>query len=291
MDKYSKEIKFHLPGLFRFFKVYETIINLYETRRKVFKDNLTIGSIYGSPGYHIWNGGRLMQVSNQRNELEYIKDFMASHNIPSRFTFTNCLIEEKHLFDTMCNDTTELFHSELNEIICNSPILEKYLRENYPKYSFISSTTKRLTELDDINAEYSNDYKLIVLDYKFNNNFEILKDLKDTSKLEILCNAVCFPNCPKRLEHYRLISQAQIENNNSLMPVCEATGFTFDKAKKMPHFVSIENINKYIDYGVTNFKLEGRTNHPLDLVEILLYYLIKEDFKDEVRAILHKIVW
>lgn len=291
MDKYSREIKFHLPGLFRFFKVYETLLTLYEVKREVFKDNVTIGSIYGSPGYHIWNGGRLMQVSIQRNELENIKAFMEHHRIPTRFTFTNCLIEEKHLYDTLCNDTTSLFHTELNEIICNSEILENYLRTNYPKYSFISSTTKRLTSVEDINKECENNYTLLVLDYKYNNNYEILKDIKDTSKLEILCNAVCFPDCPRRLEHYKLISQAQLENNAALMPACEATEFTFDKAKRMPHFVSLESINKYIEYGITNFKLEGRTNHPLDLIEILLYYLIKEEDKYEVRALLQKIVW
>ena len=36
--------------------------------------------------------------------------------------------------------------------------------------------------------------------------------------------------------------------------------------------------------GFKNFKLEGRTTHSLDLIEILIFYLIKEEFALEVRA-------
>lgn len=291
MDKYLKPIKFHLPGLFRFFKIYETLITLYKTTPELFKDNIIIGSVYGAPGFHIWNGGRIINSMIQRNELEDIKQFMEQANIPVRLTFTNCLIEEKHLNDTFCNATTELFHTELNEIICNSEVLENYLRTNYPKYSFISSTTKVITSIEDIKKELSKDYKLTVLDYKYNNDYKVLENFEDPSKIEILCNSVCFPDCPLRAEHYKIVARAQLENNVSITPFCETTNFTFDKAKKMPHFVTVESINEYTKYGVENFKLDGRSKHPLDLIEILLYYLIKEEDKYEVRALLQKVVW
>jgi len=43
---------------------------------------------------------------------------------------------------------TEICENELNEIVINSPILEDYLRDKYPKYKFISSTTKCLTDIN-----------------------------------------------------------------------------------------------------------------------------------------------
>ena len=56
--------------------------------------------------------------------------------------------------------------------------------------------------------------------------------------------------------------------------------------------ISIEDIeNIYLPMDFTNFKLEGRTTHPLDLIEILLYYLIKEEYQPEVRDLLQISIW
>lgn len=291
MDKYIKPIHFHLPGIFEYTKIYESIVTLYTYRNNIFKENALIGSIYGSPGMHIWNGGRYVPQIKTLSEIEYIKNFMSEAQIPIRLTFTNCLIEEKHLDDTICNTTTELLHSPLNEILCNSQILETYLREKYPNYSFVSSTTKVLVSDNALNNEINKDYKLIVLDYSLNNNFNKLSKLKNKDKLEVLCNAVCLPNCPKRAEHYKNISSIQLKNDpNNLFP-CDMAFSTFDVAMKHPHFISDKSINKYIKAGFSNFKLEGRTTNPLDLIEILLYYLIKEEYKPEIRTLLQKIVW
>lgn len=49
MDSYNKEVIFHLPGLFRLTKIYEMLLRGYEENPGVFKDNVKIGSIYGSP--------------------------------------------------------------------------------------------------------------------------------------------------------------------------------------------------------------------------------------------------
>jgi hypothetical protein len=61
---------------------------------------------------------------------------------------------------------------------------------------------------------------------------------------------------------------------------------------KQANFISVEDINNiYSPMGFSNFKLEGRTAHPLDLIEVLLYYLIKEEYKTEVRSHLQSTVW
>lgn len=291
MDKYNKKAYFHLPGVFEFEKIYDCLTSLYVYRREIFKDNLEIGSIYGCPGYHIWNGGRYVTGHKTVEDLERIKTFMSNANISVRFTYTNCLITEEHTNDTLCNITTSLFHDEHNDILCNSEILEKYLREKYPKYSFISSTTKRLLDIEDVNKETTRDYKLVVLDYALNKDFKTLKKIKHKEKIEILCNAVCMPNCPRRKEHYYQISKAQLNNDPRELLVCNDAANSLDKAMLKPHFISVNDINKYLKLGFRHFKLEGRATHPLDLVEILLYYLIKDEYKMEIRGILQTVVW
>ena len=293
MDSYNKEVIFHLPGLFRFSGGYQTFLQLINENPDRLKDNVKIGSIFGSPQC-IWNGGRLMTSFIEKGELESIRDYMKIYNIPARFTFTNCLLEEKHIYDTTGNLLLEIFNTGNNEIICNTEVLENYIREKYgDRYKYISSTTKRLTDPETQKKEIEKDYYLIVLDYNHNKDFEFLQSLEHKEKCEILCNAVCKPNCPMRVKHYQAIAKSQLENDSRHLFGCDdAIKWLWEVKKDNTSFISIEDIeNIYLPMGFSNFKLEGRTAHPLDWIEILLYYLIKEKHKEEVRAKMQLAIW
>ena len=293
MNSYNNIAIFHLPGLFRFFNANVVLLQSIGENPEILKDNVKIGSIYGSPQC-IWNGGRLVSDFVMKERLEEICDFMNIVGIPARFTFTNCLLEEKHTLDAVGNTILEVFNTGYNEVICNSPALENYIRQTYRNnYKYISSTTKRLVVQEEQEAELEKDYHLVVLDYKHNNNLDFLQAIENKEKCEILCNAVCKPDCPRRMEHYRAISQAQLENDSRYMFDCkDACKWFWQVKKENPTFISVEDINNiYLPMGFSNFKLEGRATHPLDWVEIILYYLVKEEYKDEIRAKLQAAVW
>ena len=285
MDSYDKLIYFHLPGIFKFFNGYVALIQQIVENPDIVKDNARIGSIYGSPRC-IWNGGRLVYLDFDKTSLVNIKNYMDRHGIPVRFTFTNCLLEEQHTQDTYGNMLLEIFNTGNNEIICNSEALENHVRQNYgDSYRYISSTTKRILDHDLVHDELEKDYHLVVLDYVHNKDLDLLQHIEDKSKCEILCNAICMPHCPKRMEHYQFISKAQLESDHNHTFKCAGSTPHFWEVKKSnPCFISAEDINNtYIPMGFENFKLEGRTTHPMDWIEIILYYLIKEEYKDEVR--------
>ena len=289
MDSYNKKIKFHLPGLFFFWPGYAQLLDLVTMRPGVLKDNVEIGSIFDSPQC-IWNGGRLIASGVwDQDKLIYVRDYMKNKNIPIRFTFTNCLLEEKHVYDTYGNMLLEVFNTGTNEIICNTEVLENYIRERYKnRYKYISSTTKRLNNKEEQTLELQKDYYLVVLDYEHNQDIEYLQSIPNKEKCELLCNPVCHPKCPKRVAHYKNISECQLNYTIDRMMHCMDAYAEFWKVKHhSPIFISIEDINNiYIPMGFGNFKLEGRTTHALDWIEIILYYLIKEDYKDEVRSLL-----
>ena len=289
---YSRETIFHLPGIFEKVAVNQKLVWLYNNKPEVFRDNMKIGSMYGSPGQAIWNGGRFMRSFYTKREMELARDFMAENNIPVRFTFTNCMLEEKHLYDTYCNLALEVFNTGKNEIICNSPILEKYIRDKYgDRYKYISSTTKRLNNKEKQQEEINKDYYLVVLDYDHNDDDEYLKSLEHKEKVEILCNAVCKPNCPNRRRHYESISKCQIEHNPDDLFCCDDDKNTFYQIVKSPKFVSVERIEELTAMGFKNFKLEGRTASDLDLIDILVYYLIKDEWQGLVRHDLQETAW
>jgi hypothetical protein len=296
MDTYNQETIFHLPGLFEYFMVYEQILQNYKENPECFKDNVKIGSIYGCPPA-IWNGGRLITGAPQfKSSLINIRDTLTKYDVPARFTFTNCLLEEKHLQDTYCNLLLEVFNTGNNEVICNKDILEQYIRKNYGnRYKYISSTTKRLSNTEGQQQELEKDYHLVVLDYDHNKNFEFLNSIENKDKCELLCNAVCQSGCPRRQYHYEVISQCQLDFDKKKLENfgCQYTREdNLDGAKKNSNFISPEDINNiYLPMGFKNFKLEGRTMHPLDFIEVLLYYLIKDECKSQVRRYLQQLVW
>lgn len=289
---YKGKATFHLPGMFEFPRLYQYLLNTITERPELLRRNVQIGSVYGSPGAAIWNGGRFVGRMMTKQELTEIKLFMEEKQIPVRFTFTNCLIKEEHLNDTYCNNILAIFVNGNNEIICNSPLLEDALRKKYMNfYKFISSTTKRLQDKQEQLDEIEKDYYLVVLDYDHNYDDIFLKKIKNKDKCEILCNPVCRPNCPNRARHYENISYCQLNNAPDELMKCDDSCKTFAQARKNENFISIERINELLELGFSNFKLEGRTAHPLDLIEILLYYLIKEEYQPELRIELQKIVW
>lgn len=294
MESYNSTAVFHLPGIFEVSKIYVTLLDIIEKDPSVLKDNVVIGSIYGAPG-GIWNGGRLQtDLMYRQEDLKHVRDFMEHHQIPTRFTCTNCLLTEDHVTDAYWNMILDVFNTGHNEIICNSEILENYLRNKYGNnYRYISSTTKTLTDKYDQAREIDKDYFLTVLDYSHNKDIDFLQSIEHKEKCELLCNAVCKPNCPNRLKHYEEISRNQLTYTTSNEYDGCGGGFEwFYQAQKNSCYISPEDINNiYLPMGFKNFKLEGRNANPLDLIEILMAYLVKDSRVLEVRSQLQKAIW
>lgn len=275
---------FHLPGAFLYSKLYDVLLNYKLENPTHFKDCVEVGSLYGSPTC-IWNGGRLEAgLIMNRVDLVGLRDWADSFGIPIRFTFTNQCIQENHLADTYGNMLLNIFCKGNNEIILNSPLLEQYIRDNYgDSFKYISSTTKRLNNKQSQLEEIEKNYHLIVLDYDYNKDFSFLESIKDKYKCELLCNPVCSPRCKRREDHYRRISECQLNFEPIDFPCVDADR-NFFQAMKQQNFISAEDIeNVYLPMGFNHFKLEGRTTYFLDLVEIILYYLIKEEHRMELR--------
>ena len=64
----------------------------------------------------------------------------------------------------------ELSKNYSNEVLVNTELFENFMREKYPEFELVSSTTKRINNIDQLNKELEKDYKLVVIDYDFNNN-------------------------------------------------------------------------------------------------------------------------
>lgn len=170
---------------------------MLERNPEFFRENLEIASFFGEFPTSRWNGGRY--ANNDQCDAAFVKQVVKSINskgIPVRFTYTNPLLTKQDLADDYCNFCMEVADNGMNEVLVVSPILEEYIRKKYPHFKINSSTCKEIRDMDLLNAELKKDYSLIVLDYNLNNQFELLENIAEKEKCEILVNACCVPNCP-----------------------------------------------------------------------------------------------
>ena len=291
-------IYFYLPGLVEGIEVITRLVKRMEEYPSHYYDNIKIGCIYGCPPGAIWNGGRCMGGAITDISTENIIKLINEMKIPIRYTWTNPCLTEEDLKDRYCNWVMELSKNYSNEVLVNTELFENFIREKYPEFELVSSTTKRINNIDQLNKELEKDYKLVVIDYDFNNNWELLNQIKHPEKCEILINAVCNPKCPLRKEHYRILGQIQkrqeVEHTEQTEQIfnCPAQFKTYSQIKKLPTFVSREDLyNKYVPAGFHHFKIEGRASGmytPIRLLYWILYYMVKPEFEEEERGILEQ---
>ena len=291
------DINFHIPDFINHCRLNLLLLTLMQQHPEYFRDGVKIASVFGAFPPSLWNGGRNTVGVVDDEIIQQVTKAFNSRGVPLRFTFTNPLIEEKHLGDPFCNKVMRMCDNGLNEVIVLSPILEEYIRKNYPSYKITSSTCKEIRNADELSAELEKDYHYVVLDYNWNNNFEFLETLPHKEKCELLINACCVPNCPRRGEHYRSIGETQIKYAEYMKTppmMRKPTHFEDFKCPSMlrhiyqitdlPTHISPDAIvEKYVPMGFNQFKIEGRTVPDIALAENYIYYMIKPEYKDTAR--------
>ena len=285
----KETVYWHLPGICYFGMINHVLFDAMRRFPDKFREGYKVGSVYGTFPSAIWNGGRnFLDGTSNRQEIEKIIKSYNAFGIPVRFTWTTVLIEEKHLSDEYCNMIMQVGDNGLNQVLVNTQVLEDYIREKYPKYKVISSTTKRILSLDRLKEEIEKDYFLVVLDYDFNHDEKVIEALKPVAdRIEILVNETCQPHCPLRVSHYKEISKAQLEHNTKIQFPCSDPApdkRTFKGCMKRPSFMSNADVEEYTKMGFNNFKIVGRGEGAAFYIDSLIYYLVKDEAKDFIRT-------
>ena len=290
MEQAGKTAFYHLPGLFEFYELYRVFLPLFRQHREYFYDWCEIGSIYGAPGDCLWGGGRVGYGDcAPRDVLRLTREY----GVSARLTFSNSLLRDEHLSDRKCNELCRLFAEAggpANGVIVHSDLLLHYLEKRYPGLYFVSSTTKVLTEFQQLRQELEREeFRYVVSDFRLNRAFDRLEalpaPLKD--KVEFLCNECCWFGCKDRKACYETVSRKSLgedgPEHRCAAPDAEG-GYRFSKAMTNPGFIGVGDIsNVYLPMGFSHFKIEGRSLGSALILEFLLYYLTKPEYQLRVR--------
>ena len=182
--------------------------------------------------------------------------------------------------------------SQRNGVIVHSELLLDYLKASYPELYLVSSTTKVLTDFDDLVKELDReDFSYVVPDFRLNKRFDRLENLSEQqkNKVEFLCNECCYFGCTDRRACYedvsrRILGEAEKDYDHKCTAPDHDGGYRFSKAMLNPGFIGIDDIrNIYIPMGYMNFKIEGRGLGSALILEFLLYYMTKPEYRINVR--------
>ena len=315
---------YHLPGLFEFYELYKEFLPLYRKHREYFYDWCEIGSIYGAPADCVWGGGR---VGFGEHDSKEVLKLMQEYGISARLTFSNSLLTREHFSDKKCNELCRIFDigrdnersrgfgndkdieccidndndiSGINKrikvkecrngIIIYSDILLDHIKENYPDFYFVSSTTKVLTDFGEFENELNReDFCYVVPDFRLNKSFDKLRALSQhqKDKVEFLCNECCWFGCTDRKKCYETVSRKNLGEDcpeHYCVAPDSGQGYLFSKAMENPGFIGTDDIkNTYLPMGFSNFKIEGRGLGSAMILEFLLYYMTKPQYQIHVR--------
>ena len=284
------KIYYHLPGLFEFYDLYSVFLPLFREHREYFYAWCEIGSVYGAPGDCIWGGGR---IGFGEEDPEKVAALMREYGTSARLTFSNSLLREEHLADRKCNELCALFEKTgavQNGVIIYSDLLLDYIRNKYPGFYFVSSTTKVLTNFDNFKEECNrSEFRFVVPDFRLNKAFAQLNTLSDAQKqkVEFLCNECCWYDCYDRKNCYENVSRKSLgeecTDHVCVSPKSER-GYRFSDAMNNPGFIGIDDIQyRYAPAGFSHYKIEGRGLGSAIILEFLLYYMTKPEYQLKVR--------
>lgn len=287
----KEKFNFYLPDFYRYGTLYAMLSDFIEHIPEWFYDDFKISAIYGSFPNCIWNGGRAYYGAINRPAMVSVINELNKRGIAIRYTFTNPLLEEKHLSDTFSNICLELADNGKNEVLVNTQVIEDYVRKNFPSYKIISSTTKCLKTFDLVEKELAKDYYLVVLDSALNKDERVFS-LEGRDRLELLVDHGCRLDCPNRERHYIASGLAQLTFDETHFPACPHVVHDFNGLMTKENFITREMITeKYVPNGIKHFKLDGRSFQVEKFIDSVLYYMVKPEYSEKLKGIIKKEVF
>lgn len=276
-------IRYALPDFSGAFQRNLYFAKLLRTCPELFRKNVTIDSVYGCFPGCIANGGRAyLGERTSRSKMEEVFDSFNELGVVVRLTFTNMLLEERHLEDGYLNEILDASVGRDVEVIVHSDLMADYVRERLG-CKVVLSTTRPLMDAGSINAALE-DYDYVVLNYELNKRADVLELIESRGRLEVMVNELCRPGCPFRQEHYRVNSQDQLDGVHSGFRKCDLSDSDFCLHKPgSPTTFTAQEVSEFHErFGVQYFKIVGRGVNPFVTIDAYLHYLIEDGHRSYV---------
>lgn len=257
-----------------------------------FFDDVRIQSVYGCFPGCVVNGGRaFVREPYSARQIEATFEALDGQGIAARLTFTNMLVEERHLEDPYFNLILDAAADHGAGVIVYSDLVDAYVRARHPRMERTLSTTREILDAAELNRALGA-FDLVVLNYNKNKDLPFLDQVEHPERLEVMANELCNPGCPHRNEHYLHNSRDQLAGTVTEFRRCDLGGKDFFKlAPTSPTILTNDDVRTlHGRYGVPRFKIVGRGVAPDVNLESYLYYLVRPEHRSGLREALRAMV-
>lgn len=285
----KETIEFSIPDFYYLFDLNMNLLALMRNNPELFRDNVKITSVYGTFPGCMWNSCHQSLGQATYENIASTVMMFNSAGISVRFTFNNSEVQGCHLMDIYCNEIlkiTSQVKSETgveNGVIIKADILDNHITKSFPQFYHVWSDTKSFLSIDDLN-KLSED-RLTSLPYDMNNS-KLLDEIKHPENIEVSVNNPCIEMCPHRAAHYAEVGKLQLHKYTEgfMCPFGCENYFYYDTLPERGHFVTMDYINAiYIPRKITKFKILGRGDSPINVIESYVNYFAKPEQRDNVR--------
>ena len=257
-----------------------------------FFDDVRIQSVYGCFPGCVVNGGRaFVREPYSARQIESTFEALDGQGIAARLTFTNMLVEERHLEDPYFNLILDAAADHGAGVIVYSDLVDAYVRARHPRMERTLSTTREILDAAELNRALGA-FDLVVLNYNKNKDLPFLDQVEHPERLEVMANELCNPGCPHRNEHYLHNSRDQLAGTVTEFRRCDLSGKDFFKlAPTSPTILTNDDVRTlHGRYGVPRFKIVGRGVAPDVNLESYLYDLVRPEHRAGLREALRTMV-
>jgi collagenase-like PrtC family protease len=237
---------------------------------------LMISTVHDSP-LCLWNSGR--QKAGLHADQHVILQALKAYDlrrIPVHLTFSNSLLTSEYLNDPkgniLLNMISDFNQCGENGVIVCSDLLADHVKKNFPSLKLVSSVVKVAHEEGKGNLDYyrhlEKKYDKIMVHPDDNFNLDLLAQLENKDRYEILVNEPCIRNCPMRKRHYQVLSQISMNFLDSSLTTREGQLLQQNGCQNMADLLfnpdrrtlvlSCREIKQLYNLGFRNFKIQGR---------------------------------
>lgn len=251
--------------------------------------------VHGAP-LITWNSGRVLpHLLRTRDEIEMCIKSWVERQVAMDLTFSNPYLLEKHLEDEQGNSLLEVAQrinpTRRNGVIMSSNLLYDYVKKKYPSLKTISSILKVTMERGNGKVDYykrlAESYDKVMIHPNDNVNFDLLAQLEDKSKYEILINENCSRQCVLRRTHYDSLSKTALDflgysdNFEELRSknTCADVNILLGNSAQCTTQLSRDELKTLYDMGFRKFKVQGRglDNSGGQILDLLRFTLRRDD--------------
>lgn len=276
-------MNFTLPNFFDYYYINQFLIMLSKTNPEYFQEDISFIQHSGPFPYLSWNGGFNCNFGGGAYYNDFINCYKLT-SLPLRLNMANIFLEDYDYYDSMGNAILEANHNGSNLIEISNLDFMEFIQNKYPNYKFVLSkqadlilefTPELLNQIIELNQ-----FDLIGLPDKYNDNDEFLNQLSNKRKFEITVN----PLCPAKCKNYNAclmnIHKIQLEYSNK-QPIQECI-----KSNRFNNFSKLLTLSdlkkKFVSKGFVNFTFSPCVVNPADMFNFYVHYFIKEEYQSKV---------